>query len=491
MLFRKMYTPSVIHMFTLPIFFLCTLISLPTFAQLPPQITNAPFQVVIPKGIEVIREDISAGANDASIIFRITAITSNAWFDAIAPYHPTAKGVYSDIQNRPESEQTDENRNIAILYASMKVLSAILPNRIDTWQSMLRDVGLDPLNDSLDPTSPIGIGNIAGNAIAAARVNDGFNQLGNEGGCRYNCVPYSDYTGYTPKNSAYRLRFPSKWQPDNRSSGNGLFNGQVFVTPQLAKTQAYTFNSPQQFLAPFPINSQVWNFKGYKKQADDVLTASAQLTDEQKLKSEFFDDKFISVFSAAASVVSRFELSLEQAVIIEFATNVASFDTAIAVWYNKIKFDAVRPFSAIAYLYKNQDVTSWGGVGQGTVYDMPAKQWQSYLPPANHAEYPSATASFCAAHAHVMRELHGENSLAFEVNYTTGTSTVEPSITPATDTTFGWSNWSDFDYDCGQSRLWAGVHFPDSIPAGQKIGRDIATRTLSLIEELLAGNNTN
>jgi hypothetical protein len=122
---------------------------------------------------------------------------------------------------------------------------------------------------------------------------------------------------------------------------------------------------------------------------------------------------------------------------------------------------------------------------------MPAKQWQSYLPPANHAEYPSATASFCAAHAHVMRELHGENSLAFEVNYATGTSSVEPSITPATDTTFGWNNWSDVDYDCGQSRLWAGVHFPDSIPAGQKIGRDIATRTLSLIEELLAGNNTN
>lgn len=490
MLFRKTCTTSVRHICTLPIFFLFSLISIPAFAQLPAEITNAPFQVVIPKGIEVIREDISPGASDASIIFRITAITSNAWFDAIAPYHPTAKGVYSAIENRPESEQTDENRNIAILYASLKVLSAILPDRIDTWQTMLTDVGLDPLNNSLDPTTPIGIGNIAGNAIAAARLNDGFNQLGNEGGCRYNCVPYSDYTGYKPKNSAYRLRFPSKWQPDIRSSGNGLFNSQVFVTPQLAKTQAYTFTSPQKFLAPFPVNSQVWNFKGYKKQVDEVLAASAQLTDEQKLKSEFFDDKFISVFAAAASVVSRFELSLEQAVVIEFATNVASFDTAIAVWYNKLKFDAVRPFSAIAHIYKNQDVTSWGGVGQGTVYDMPAKQWQSYLPPANHAEYPSATASFCAAHAHVMRELHGENSLVFEVNYATGTSGVEPSVTPATDTTISWNNWSDFDYDCGQSRLWAGVHFPDSIPAGQKIGRDIAARTLALIEALLAGNNS-
>jgi hypothetical protein len=210
MLFRKTCTTSVRHIFTLPIFFLFSLISIPAFAQLPAQITNAPFQVVIPKGIEVIREDISPGASDASIIFRITAITSNAWFDAIAPYHPTAKGVYSAIENRPESEQTDENRNIAILYASLKVLSAILPNRIDTWQTMLTDVGLDPLNGSLDPTTPIGIGNIAGNAIAAARVNDGFNQLGNEGGCRYNCVPYSDYTGYKPKKLSISFKISFK-----------------------------------------------------------------------------------------------------------------------------------------------------------------------------------------------------------------------------------------------------------------------------------------
>lgn len=33
-----------------------------------------------------------------------------------------------------------------------------------------------------------------------------------------------------------------------------------------------------------------------------------------------------------------------------------------------------------------------------------------------------------------------------------------------------YKSWTDFDSDCGQSRLWGGVHFPDSIAVGKSIG---------------------
>ena len=38
-----------------------------------------------------------------------------------------------------------------------------------------------------------------------------------------------------------------------------------------------------------------------------------------------------------------------------------------------------------------QLLTAWGGPYNGTVNDIPASEWTSYLPVANHPEYPSAS----------------------------------------------------------------------------------------------------
>ena len=196
------------------ILLLMNLASLSRATTLDNSISNAVAQVIIPIGSEVVIDDISPNASDPSLLLRITAMSSNAWFDAIAPYHPTARGVYTNIPNRPSSERTDENRNVAMLYASFHVYNSLMPHRLTKWKNMLLDVGLDPEDNSTNLTSPVGIGNLVGKAIVDARENDGMNQLGNEGGCLYNCQPYADYTGYKPKNTAYKLRRPSRWQPD-------------------------------------------------------------------------------------------------------------------------------------------------------------------------------------------------------------------------------------------------------------------------------------
>jgi hypothetical protein len=469
------------------ILMIMNLASLSRAATLDSSISNAVLQVIIPIGSEVVIDDISPNASDPSLLLRITAMSSNAWFDAIAPYHPTARGVYTNIANRPSSERTDENRNIAMLYASFHVYNSLMPHRLNKWKNMLRDVGLDPEDTSTNASSPVGIGNLVGKAIVGARENDGMNQLGNEGGCLYNCQPYADYTGYKPKNTAYKLRRPSRWQPDILSNNFGQYNVQKFVTAQFGNTQPYTYRNPNRFTAPVPYNSLIGNFFGYKMQANEVLSASASMTDEQKAKAELFDNKFNSVLAAAGSVAELLQLSLEEFVHIEFATNIASFDTAIAIWYNKRKYDSVRPFSAIKYIYGNNIVTAWGGAGKGTVYDLPADQWKSYLPVANHPEYPSATSSICAAHAQVMRRLHGDQNLNFSVNIPAGSSRIEPGITPQSDLTLNWTSWSDFENDCGQSRLWSGVHFSDSIPAGMDIGHQIADITYQYMRNLLEG----
>ena len=62
--------------------------------------------------------------------------------------------------------------------------------------------------------------------------------------------------------------------------------------------------------------------------------------------------------------------------------------------------DLFRFFSYIIYislfryelwLCLFQPLNAWGGPYNGTVYDIPASEWTSYLPVANHPEYPSAS----------------------------------------------------------------------------------------------------
>jgi hypothetical protein len=67
-----------------------------------------------------------------------------------------------------------------------------------------------------------------------------------------------------------------------------------------------------------------------------------------------------------------------------FLVNFAVHDTLVAVWHEKARYDAVRPFSAIPHVYGSNLVKAWGGPGNGAVEDLPAKEWRSYLPTPDH-----------------------------------------------------------------------------------------------------------
>jgi hypothetical protein len=454
---------------------------------------NSAKDVIIPSAIPAIFQSVSPVASDATLVLRVTVMITNSWFDATAPYHSagTAVGVYSQIAHRPTEERTNTNRNIAMLYASFRVLNSLLPQHHAAWRQMMESVGLDPDHNEENDVTAAGIGNKAGNAVVAAREQDGMNQLGDEGGRMFNRVPYADYTGYQSVNTAYELLDPSRWQPDVISSGSGIFRVQQFVTPQMRLTLPYTYSSPSMFSTPAPIRSILKGAqgkRGYKDQADEVLQASANLTDQQKMMAELFDNKLLSLgFSALFASTIR-GLALEQFVHYDFLTNMAAFDGAITTWNEKVKWDAVRPFSAVRYLYGDNIVTAWGGPGQGTV-NLPAQQWRPYLQTADHPEYPSGSSCFCSAHAQASRRYFGDDELGWAVPLPAGSSRIEPGVTPAGDITLGpWATWTQFEQDCGQSRFWAGVHFQDAITAGHNLCRPIGDRAFDFLQQKLAGN---
>ena len=446
----------------------------------------APAEVVIPNAFELLSVDVSKSGSDATLVLRHTAMLSNSWFDAVAPYHPTQVGIYSKITQR-RTETNNHDKNISVLYAAYRVLSSLAPHRQAQWDAMLMNLGLDPTDDNMDPTNPIGIGNIAGMGVVKARVNDGMNQLGNEGGVKYNRQPYKDYTNYTPVNTYYKLRHPGRWQPAGGTNGFGKFNIQQFVTPQMGYTKAYSYKNPEQFGIHAPWKSNPANYNAYKAQVDDVLQYSANLTDEHKLIAELFDYKLRSLGFSEIFAANKFQLPYIQKVQMAFLSNMTEFDTAIAVWRQKTKWDAVRPWSAIRYVYGKQKVTAWGGPGKGTVTDIPADQWTSYLPVADHAEYPSGSAAFCAAHAYVLKRFLNTDELGWTVPYPAGSSTYERGITPQQDTQLVFPTWSDFREKCGMSRLYAGVHFRDSIDGGYSIGDRVGAKAYKFLTNHING----
>ena len=241
------------------------------------------------------------------------------------------------------------------------------------------DVGLDLDYDNQDLTTPKGIGNYVVASIIEQLNQDAWNELGD----RMNPAltertdqgrRYWDYTGYEPVNTAYRLVDAGHWQPTIIDSGSGIFRVQQFVTPQWPLTTPFTLTDPLQFSAPPPIASDPNNAAEYRAQADAVLRASADMTDEWKMMAEFFDDKLRSLAGASELFRQQQRWTVQQFVFQCTQWHIAVWDTGIAIWAQKRHHDAVRPFSAIRHLYGNSLVTAWGGPGRGT-QSIPAAQW--------------------------------------------------------------------------------------------------------------------
>ena len=418
----------------------------------PVAAVNPLSDVILPRLYPVIALDVSPSLGDATLINRIRFVVALAMVDAAAPYHPSAVGIYTRLPRQPEEERTNRNINTAMMHGAYHALVALLPEREPVWGEMMRDYGLDPDDLSTDPATPVGIGNLTGQGAVEARLYDGMNQMGN----------YLDTTGYFPVNSAFELRDPSRWQPGLRLMGTGLYTVQQFVTPQLANVEPFAPFDPRELRVAAPNESSPEDWEAYKRQVDAVLETSANLTDELKMKSELFDNKVASLGLSYLHIADTLQFTPADTVRGYFLKAAAWMDAAIVTWQEKIRYDAVRPFSAIPYVYGDELVTGWGGPGEGSS-ELPASRWMAYLPENDHPEYPSGSTCGCYAHAQALRRFTNTDGLDWRVSYPAGSSRIEPGVTPARDMDLHFPTWTDFASDCGNSRHWGGVHFPAAV----------------------------
>jgi len=434
---------------------------------------------------------------DVTILHRFVHYSTVSWFDAMAPYHPTAVGVHSRLGRRPAGEAaTNRNKTIAALHANYQVVKGVEPSREPDFRALLVSVGLNPDDESADRTSPVGIGNLAGKAVVAAAVRDGFNQLGNLGR-RYNGQPYEDYTGYKPVNTAFDLVHPSRWQPQagphNRRLGGGfgdlgVFTVQKFVTPQMRLVKPYTYRDPGEFRLAPPDHSDHTRPRDYKRSVDEILAASAALIDRQKVVSEFFDNKRLGIGSSVgAAALAHPGLSLDGWVHVLLSGSVAIFDTLVAVWHQKAKYDAVRPWSAVRHVYGKSKVTAWGGPGVGTVHDITGNEWASYLNLGDHSEYPSGSTTLCSAEAQATRRFFNDDVLNMSFFVPAGGTLVEPHLSPATPVQLHYATWTDFVHECAISRVWGGVHFQKTVERSVEFGVQFGNLAYEFVQRYIRG----
>ena len=408
-------------------------------------------QVIIPRLIPVLVRDVSFTLGDVTLGNRVTSTLLIALVDATAPYHPTAVGIFTRFERQPESEWTGTNVNTAMLYAAYHSLRGMVPHREDVWITYLTDFGLDP-EDVMDMNTAAGIGSAAGKGAVQARLHDGMNQTGN----------YADTTGYAPVNTAHELVDAGRWQPAIHRVGLGTYTVQQFVTPQMANMEPYADFNPREFRHPVPTSSNPENWDAYKAQVDEVLEASANLTDEEKMMAELFDNKIVSLGYSFINVAVANRLSPADFARLDFLSMLAAVDSSIVTWQEKWCHDAVRPFSTVRHVYGDELVTAWGGPGKGTM-EIPASQRRSYIPEADHTEYLSASTCGCYAHGQSLRRYFGTNELNWAMPYPAGSSRIEPGITPTEDIELHFATWTDFEESCGRSRVLAGVHFQAAV----------------------------
>lgn len=456
-----------------------------------------------PKGINNIAYKwgelaLTATANDTerfqprpTITSRYLGLISVAIFDAWSRYDEKALPVYlSDVDRRPLQEHVLKNKETAISYAAFRTMSEYYYSDKKLFEDFMRELGLDPSNQSLDPNTPEGIGNLAAKAVIEARKGDGANQYGEEE--LSNGEPYFNYVGYQPINSADENVDANRWQPKYFSDGKGGTFAPDCLTPFWDRVKPIALKSADQFRPEPPpkIGSEQ-----LEKEVREVIEMQAHLTDYQKALVEFMRDGPQSVQQAghwlkfAQDVSRRDNHTLDQDVKMYFYNQVVAMDAFIASWDSKMFYDYARPYALVHKYYENQKIKAWGGEGKGMV-EMDGNQWRPYSPETflcpPFPSYVSGHSTISGGCAEALKIWTGSDKFGSDAILVAGAMT-EPDNLGET-ITLEFPTFTETAEMAGASRVLGGYHIQSDNVAGLQLGRNVAQEVWTFYKKHIGEN---
>ena len=407
---------------------------------------------------------------------------------------------------------------------------SLFPDQTDIFDRLMADLGFNSENTTQDIATAAGVGNVSAEALLAFRRQDGANQLNN----------YQDTTGYQPINANPDAMIDiARWTPEQIPIDDPDAPLEAFLTPQWGTVNPFSLESGEQLRPPNPqpfllIEEGTVNLEAgtitlengevveisreivgtiinpeFIAQAEAVVDFSANLTDQQKIVAEFWEDGGGTAFPPGTwmtfgqFVSARNDHSLDQDAKLFFTLANGVFDAGVATWEAKVFYDYVRPVRAIRTLGQlgligefNSDlggfaIQAWGGPKQGTqtilatdfiTYQTPGKD-----PSPPFAEYTSGHSSFSAAGATILELLTSSDAFAASVTLAPGDSRFEPGFTPQEEVTLAWDTFSSAADEAGISRLYGGIHFAEGDLNGRTLGQQIGISVFEQAQFFITG----
>ena len=489
-----------------------------------------------------VQNAVIATSPGPTVASRAYAMMHTAMYDAWSAYEGVAVStVLADDLQQPLVENTPPNKSIAMSYAAYRVLVDLFPTEVSMFDETMTELGLRLTNNTLNASTPAGIGNRMAAALLQQRSQDGSNQKGTSPNGVAG-VPYSNTEIYQPLNPVGGVVDLDRWTPENVPIGAPIGSEnhdhvQGFLTPHwgtvepfaLEDVEAYRPETPE----PFLLVNGIVNFQDktiqldngsivsieksligtvinpdYIAQAERVVEASADLTDEQKLIAEFWEDAKDTSFPPGTwmtfgQYVSAInEHTVDDDAKLFFALSNAIFDASIATWDAKIHFDYVRPVRSIRSLGElgligEFDADRGGNVIQawtpgGQTETILATDFLTYQTPGGDpsppfAEYTSGHSSFSAAGATILELFTGSDDFGASLTFEPGSSRFEPGTVPAEPTTLNWPTFRSAADQAGLSRIYGGIHFDDGDLRGRSVGDDVAARVWDVAQSYILG----
>lgn len=425
---------------------------------------------------EVTARDVDKVGARPTIISRQMAIPMTAMYDAWAAYDERAVGTrLGGSLRRPPAERTQQNRETAIAYAVYRTLCYVFPDDVDYVRAAMRSMGHDPDIDTRDPARPAGVGNLVADALIAYRRHDGANQHGDMPGS--SGEPYSDYTGYQPKNSPDHIADPDCWQPKVFTLQDGRRFAPGGLTPHWGRVKTFAMDSSDQF-RPGP-QPKVGDPQ-LKAELDEVIRYHASLTPMQKAIIEFMRDGPRSTGQSghwlrfAQDLSRRDGYDLERDVKLFFCVANICMDTFIACWEAKYVYDSSRPMTLVRHFYKDQLLPGWLGYGRG-VGMVRAEDWINYSPQyflcPPFPAYPSGHSTVSAGASTILKLFSGSDWFGFVAPRVPGSITHEPMDEPVLLELPTFTATAEM---AGISRVMGGYHIQSDNIAALELGRKIA-----------------
>jgi hypothetical protein len=448
-----------------------------------------------------------------TITSRALGVAHTAMYDAWAAYDPakaTLKNGNAEQPVNPNPAVNDANKSKAISVAAYETLAFLFPYREPFYaaeMTYLQDHHYFDL--ASDPTAAANVGHNAAQAVIAYRRTDGANQTQNLDGTvtyPYVCTPTPTTKCYAPTRHWSDPTDQWRWQPlcvpltaicKPPETNPGPQREQQPLTPQWGNVKSFSYLASLELKVPPPPKTTTDIALAL---SDTDLSGPNGAGDLKKVTAEYWADGPASEFPPGHMAVFAQYLcrkkgnSLDTDVKFFFTLGNAVMDAGIASWWLKYKYDYWRPITAIRYLYKDKDVTSWLGPGgnpsNGNFGTVEGQFWKPYqaanvvTPP--FPEYVSGHSTFSAAGNVVLVGFTGSDNFGGSVTIPAGWAKIEPGV-PANPVTLYWPTFTAMANDAGMSRRYGGIHFKNGDGQGRSLGNMVGQNVWAKAQSYFRG----